>query len=222
MTDVDEDHSPPTWSIVVGIVAALALIFLLGVGCGQQLGATQWGPLAAWFHLWHNWIDVWHNLTPAQGTLLGGLAVLLAGFLAFGTGFLDRWRQQRLFHYDEVKRAYRDALALTYGLGALHRVDEDLRGQLLDRTNEKIDAALAELALTVGSDSRDLVNKFMVQEQRKALLELGVHAPPGPWGEHDPIEEDFLIEHARRDMARYLLPWSRHARSLRNKIPPTR
>jgi hypothetical protein len=38
----------PTWSIVVGVVAALALIFLLGVGYGQQWGAEQWGPVAAW------------------------------------------------------------------------------------------------------------------------------------------------------------------------------
>jgi hypothetical protein len=41
MADMDEDHSmPPPWAMVVGIVAALALIFLLGVGYGQQWGAS--------------------------------------------------------------------------------------------------------------------------------------------------------------------------------------
>jgi hypothetical protein len=35
-------------AIAAGIGAALALIFLLGVGYGQQWGAPQWGPLAEW------------------------------------------------------------------------------------------------------------------------------------------------------------------------------
>ena len=48
LANVDEDRSLPPWVIVVGIVAALALIFLVGVGYGQQWGAEQWGPLAAW------------------------------------------------------------------------------------------------------------------------------------------------------------------------------
>jgi hypothetical protein len=43
------DRLPPTWLIVTGIVAALALVFLLGAGAGQEWGAEQWGPVAAWF-----------------------------------------------------------------------------------------------------------------------------------------------------------------------------
>lgn len=39
---------PPPWAIAGGVAAALALIFLLGVGYGQRWGAEQWGPLAAW------------------------------------------------------------------------------------------------------------------------------------------------------------------------------
>jgi hypothetical protein len=43
------DHSePPTWLIVTGIIVTLSLVFLLGVGYGQQWGANQWGPVAAW------------------------------------------------------------------------------------------------------------------------------------------------------------------------------
>jgi hypothetical protein len=43
------DHSePPTWLIVTGIIGALGVIFVLGVGYGQQWGASQWGPFAAW------------------------------------------------------------------------------------------------------------------------------------------------------------------------------
>jgi hypothetical protein len=43
------DHSePPTWLIITGIIVALVMIFLLGVGRGQQWGADQWGPVAAW------------------------------------------------------------------------------------------------------------------------------------------------------------------------------
>jgi hypothetical protein len=45
---VAEDRSLPAWQIVGGIVGALALIFLLGVGYGQEWGAPQWGPLASW------------------------------------------------------------------------------------------------------------------------------------------------------------------------------
>lgn len=45
MTDRSE---PPKWSIIVGIIVALGMIFLLGVGCGQQWAANQWGPFAAW------------------------------------------------------------------------------------------------------------------------------------------------------------------------------
>jgi hypothetical protein len=48
LADVDQDRSLPPWSIVVGVVAALALIFVLGVGYGQQWGASEWGPLSAW------------------------------------------------------------------------------------------------------------------------------------------------------------------------------
>lgn len=51
MTDADprsDDHLPPPWLIVTGIVAALSLIFLLGFGVGGQWGAPQWGPLAEW------------------------------------------------------------------------------------------------------------------------------------------------------------------------------
>jgi len=45
---VDDDRSLPPWAIAGGIVAALALIFVLGVGFGSAWGAEQWGPLAAW------------------------------------------------------------------------------------------------------------------------------------------------------------------------------
>ena len=45
MTDPSE---PPTWLIVACISVTLSLIFLLGVGYGQQWGANQWGPVAAW------------------------------------------------------------------------------------------------------------------------------------------------------------------------------
>jgi hypothetical protein len=36
------------WLIITGIVGALALVFLAGAGFGQQWGAQQWGPVAAW------------------------------------------------------------------------------------------------------------------------------------------------------------------------------
>jgi hypothetical protein len=39
---------PPAWLIVTGIIVALGVIFVLGVGFGQQWGAPQWGPLAEW------------------------------------------------------------------------------------------------------------------------------------------------------------------------------
>lgn len=49
LADVNESPAfPPPWAIAGGVAAALALIFLLGVGFGQQWGADQWGPLAAW------------------------------------------------------------------------------------------------------------------------------------------------------------------------------
>jgi len=49
LADVDENRPfPPPWVLAGGIVAALALIFVLGVGYGQQWGAPQWGPLAEW------------------------------------------------------------------------------------------------------------------------------------------------------------------------------
>jgi hypothetical protein len=44
-----DDSLPPLWLIVIGIVGALALVFLLGAGVGQEWGAEQWGPVAAWF-----------------------------------------------------------------------------------------------------------------------------------------------------------------------------
>lgn len=53
MTNVNEpsgdDGLPPPWLIVIGIVGALALVFLLGAGVGQGWGADQWGPVAGWF-----------------------------------------------------------------------------------------------------------------------------------------------------------------------------
>lgn len=48
LSDVNHDRSGPAWSIGIGIVAALTLIFLLGVGYGRGWGAEQWGPVAAW------------------------------------------------------------------------------------------------------------------------------------------------------------------------------
>jgi hypothetical protein len=48
LADVDDDRSLPPWAIAGGVVAALALIFVLGVGYGSAWGAEQWGPLAAW------------------------------------------------------------------------------------------------------------------------------------------------------------------------------
>lgn len=44
----DDDRVPPPWLIVTGIIVALGVIFVLGVGYGQQWGAPQWGPLAEW------------------------------------------------------------------------------------------------------------------------------------------------------------------------------
>lgn len=43
----DDDLVPPLL-IVVGVVIALTLIFVLGVGAGQEWGASQWGPVATW------------------------------------------------------------------------------------------------------------------------------------------------------------------------------
>jgi hypothetical protein len=43
-----DEGLPPPWLIVIGIVGALALVFLLGAGVGQEWGAEQWGPVAAW------------------------------------------------------------------------------------------------------------------------------------------------------------------------------
>jgi hypothetical protein len=45
----DDGRLPPPWLIVTGIVGALALVLLLGIGFGQEWGAQQWGPVAAWF-----------------------------------------------------------------------------------------------------------------------------------------------------------------------------
>ena len=43
------DGLPPARLIVAGIVGALALVFLLGAGVGQRVGArTNRGPVAAW------------------------------------------------------------------------------------------------------------------------------------------------------------------------------
>lgn len=44
----EDDSLPPSWLIATGIVVVLALIFFVGFGAGQQWGAPQWGPLAAW------------------------------------------------------------------------------------------------------------------------------------------------------------------------------
>ena len=43
-----DDPLPSPWLIVTGIVAALALVFLLGLGAGREWGAEQWGPVAVW------------------------------------------------------------------------------------------------------------------------------------------------------------------------------
>jgi hypothetical protein len=43
-----ENGLPSPWLIVIGIVGALALVFLLGAGVGQEWGAEQWGPVASW------------------------------------------------------------------------------------------------------------------------------------------------------------------------------
>jgi hypothetical protein len=52
VTNVNEpsgdDGLPPAWLIVAGIIGALALVFLAGAGFGQEWGAEQWGPVAAW------------------------------------------------------------------------------------------------------------------------------------------------------------------------------
>lgn len=46
LADVDENRPfPPPWVIAGGIVVALGVIFLLGVGYGQQWGADQWAAL---------------------------------------------------------------------------------------------------------------------------------------------------------------------------------
>lgn len=42
------DTTPPTWLIAAGTIGASALIFIAGAGVGQQWGAEQWGPVAAW------------------------------------------------------------------------------------------------------------------------------------------------------------------------------
>jgi hypothetical protein len=53
MTNVNrssvDDGLPPPWLIVTGTIGALALVFLLGLGAGQEWGAEQWGPVASWF-----------------------------------------------------------------------------------------------------------------------------------------------------------------------------
>lgn len=52
MTNANEPPSdnglPPPWLAVLGIVGALGLVFLFGVGVGQEWGAEQWGPVASW------------------------------------------------------------------------------------------------------------------------------------------------------------------------------
>jgi hypothetical protein len=47
-TSGQNDGLPPPWLIIIGIVCALALVFLLGAGVGQEWGAEQWGPVASW------------------------------------------------------------------------------------------------------------------------------------------------------------------------------
>jgi hypothetical protein len=42
------DHALSAWLIAAGIAAALALVFIFGVGFAQEWGAPQWGPLAEW------------------------------------------------------------------------------------------------------------------------------------------------------------------------------
>jgi hypothetical protein len=44
----DDDSLPPAWLIITGIIAVLTLILIAGFGVGQQWGANEWGPLAAW------------------------------------------------------------------------------------------------------------------------------------------------------------------------------
>jgi hypothetical protein len=47
--DHDRDESTRHWKVItLGIVAAIVLLFWLGVGFGQRWGAQQWGPFADW------------------------------------------------------------------------------------------------------------------------------------------------------------------------------
>ncbi|BBX44712.1 hypothetical protein GCM10009641_26970 [Mycobacterium cookii] len=48
MEEPNRTDSPNWWLAALGTVGALALIFFLGVGYGQEWGAPQWGPLAEW------------------------------------------------------------------------------------------------------------------------------------------------------------------------------
>lgn len=99
-------------------------------------------------------MDWWHNLQPGQGALLGGVFVLTAGILAFGTGFLERWRAQRIYHYEEVKRTYVDALAAANEFRALATLPANERKEVLLQLLHKWEDVRARLQLKASAHHR--------------------------------------------------------------------
>jgi len=161
----------------------------------------------------------WDHLQTAQGTVIGGAFVLLAAFVAFGTGFLQRKKQQRIYHYEEVKRAYADSLAFAIAGRVLHKVPEEERREVVRRLESTAHEISARLALTVPTKSADLVEQYTRLAIRKSQQELGI-----PEDERTPMLEpdedyDATVQHIRRQTSRYLLPLSKHRRDLRKRIP---
>ena len=162
----------------------------------------------------------WDHPTQAQGTVIGGGFVLVAAFVAFGTGFLERWRQQRNFHYEEAKRAYQDALTYAVGARGLHKVPQSERPDFvrqLESTSHKVGA---QLFLTVPTETAETVTRYTRLATRKSMQDQGFDESQLP-SIADEQDEDWgaTLQHVRRQLARNLLRGNRHRRDLRRPVP---
>jgi hypothetical protein len=161
----------------------------------------------------------WDHLTQAHATVIGGAFVLAAAIVAFGTGFLERKRQQRNFHYGEVKRAYADSLAYAVAAGVIHHVPPSERLEVVRRLESTSHEVAAQLFLTVPFESASVVDGYTRRTSRNSQQKIGV-----PQDRLTPLIEedddfDTTVQHIRRQLARNLLPLNKHRRDLRKRIP---
>ncbi|MFZ0718356.1 hypothetical protein [Mycobacterium sp.] len=161
----------------------------------------------------------WDHLTQAQGTVIGGGFVLVAAFIAFGTGFLERKRQQRNYHYEEAKRAYQDAVAYAIASRGLHKVPQEERREVVRRLEATSHEGAAQLFLTVPTASAELVDRYTRLAARKSMQELGIPENKQPSMVEPDEDFDTTLEHVRRQLARNLLPLNKHRRDLRRPVP---